>query len=243
MGKRPWRERFAPGRKLTVFTLIVLPILVVLGFWQLDRAAQKRALETDYLAQLTQLPQRPTAGAAYADFKRMRLQGHYGEQIFLLDNQVSAGEPGYWVLQRFTDNSGSAFLVNRGFVPAPVLRQDLPSVATPAGELTIVGMAWPDTGLPPLLDDDPWPVGWPVRVQRRDIKRMAAQADTQPLEIRLEAGQPSVFQAAPFAVLLSEDIHLGYAATWFGLAGVLLVGFILHGANSGRAHSKEKHTE
>src|SRR5690554_4997055 len=39
-------RRFAPGWPLWLFTLGFLPILLGLGFWQLDRAEQKRRLQT-----------------------------------------------------------------------------------------------------------------------------------------------------------------------------------------------------
>src|SRR5690606_24946912 len=39
-------RRFAPGWPLWLFTLGFLPILLALGFWQLDRAEQKRELQT-----------------------------------------------------------------------------------------------------------------------------------------------------------------------------------------------------
>ena len=163
------------------------------------------------------------------DFQRLRLVGQFGKAVFLVDNQVQAGRPGYWIVQAFDDNAGRRFLVNRGFVLAPPTRDQLPAVPAPAGEVTLLGVVWPFTGLVPLLDEDPWGEGWPKRVQRLDVARMGEAADAEPVEVRLEDGQPGVTIAAPFATVLSDAKHRGYAATWFGLAGALCVLFAVFG--------------
>ena len=62
---------------------------------------------------------------------------------------------------------------------------------------------------------------------------MSAESGAWPAELRLEPGQASVLQPAPFASRLSDDKHRGYAVTWFGLAFVLLAGYLYLGfANS-----------
>ena len=58
---------------------------------------------------------------------------------------------------------------------------------------------------------------------------MSAESGAWPAELRLEPGQPSVLRPAPFASRLADDTHRGYAATWFGLAVVLLLGYLYLG--------------
>ena len=41
---------------MSIFTFLLLPILLSLGNWQVQRGALKRELETAYLEQLTRLP-------------------------------------------------------------------------------------------------------------------------------------------------------------------------------------------
>ena len=98
----------------------------------------------------------------------------------------------------------------------------------------VVGAVWPFLGLLPVYDEDAWAAGWPKRVQRMEITRMAKEADAVAVEIRLEPGQPGVAQAAPFASVLSDAKHRGYASTWFGLALVLSVGYVIFGIRSAR---------
>lgn len=219
---------------MTIFVLVFLPLVIGLGFWQLERGAEKRQMEFQYMSKITELPVAPEESDLGTPFQRLRLSGSYGDEIFLVDNQVSEGRTGYWIVQLFIERSGSRFLVNRGFIAGLSVRTELPHVATPSEPVTLTGVVWPFTGLIPVLDDDVWPDLWPRRVQRLDIVRMASLVDASPVEVRLEAGQPGVASAAPFASVLSDGKHRGYAATWFGLAAALLVLFLIFGVKRAR---------
>ncbi len=225
---------------MSVFVLLMLPTVVALGLWQLDRGEQKRTLEMAYLEQMTELPRTAQALLSLGEdnaFTRVRLAGAFTEEVFLVDNQIHDGVVGYWVVHAFAEDSGEKFLLNRGFVPAGTDRGLLPEVALAGDETRVVGMVWPFLGLIPLLDEQPWGDGYPKRVQRLDVARMAALVDAQPWEIRLEPGQPGVVEAAPFAALLSDAKHNGYAATWFGLATALTVGYLIFGVHRARERS------
>ncbi len=217
---------------MTLFVVFFLPLVAALGTWQLDRAAQKRAMAERYLEQLSRLPVAPERRTALDPFTRVVLSGQFTQEVFLVDNQIEKGQVGYWVVHTFDDESGDRFLVNRGFVAAPVSRQELPVVDAPDVSGT-VGVVWPYTGLVPVLDDDVWDDGWPKRVQRMDIERMARRVGARELEIRLEPGQAGVYKAAPFAARMTEGMHLGYATTWFGLGLALLVLYVWFGFKQG----------
>ncbi|XOV83848.1 MAG: SURF1 family protein [bacterium] len=227
-------KHFAPGWRMTLFVVLLLPLVLSLGVWQLSRGAEKRALEGDYLDRLTSLPVRAADFDPNVRFQRVKLSGELQPQIFLVDNQVLDGRTGYWVLQLFNEAQGRRFIVNRGFIAAGERRDQLPQVPVLPGRIELLGVAWPFTGLIPVLDDDPWSDSWPKRVQRLDIKRMAQVVSAEPVEIRLEPGQPGVIQAAPFAQVLSDAKHRGYAATWFGLAITLLTGYVFLGISNAR---------
>lgn len=194
-------------------------------------------MEMDYLGQLTALPRSAAELDEPIRFQRIKLKGRFGDAVFLVDNQIHQGRTGYWIVQVFDDQSGTRYLVNRGFIQAPQLRSELPRIEVPPGEVELIGTVWPFTGLIPVLDDDTWPDTWPKRVQRLDIVRMAASVDAMAHEIRLEPGQPGVQQAAPFAAVLSDAKHQGYAATWFGLAVALLTGFVIFGYKNAQSQS------
>jgi len=227
-----WARRWHPGWKMTGFVVIMLPVLIGLAWWQLDRAEEKRWYEARQLARMGQPPQAaPAALQVDSAFLRVLIEGFYqpGEH-YLVDNRVHGGRPGYWAVSRFEAQDGRIWLVNRGWIAGADTRGSLPEVPTPSGLVRLVGVLWPDTGMPPLLAPDPWPAEWPKRVQRLDIGRMAEEDPaTVPVEFRLEAGEPGGFVPAPVDVGFSPAVHHGYAFQWFGLAMALLTGYLIFG--------------
>lgn len=217
---------------MTVFALVMLPILLRLGLWQLERADEKRWFEIRQLERMHMPPREPPSplDEDYA-FLRVVIEGEYepGEH-YLVDNRVHAGRPGYWAISRFRGVDDRVWLVNRGWLSGAESRGSLPDIPTPAGMLRLVGVLWPDTGMPPLLAPDPWPAEWPKRVQRLDIARMAADdLAVVPAEVRLEPGEPGGFVPAPVDALFSPAVHQGYALQWFGLALALATGYLIFG--------------
>lgn len=225
--------KFDPGWRMTAFVVVMLPILISLGLWQLERGGQKRALENQYLAKLTELPLPPSPQTLSQPFQALRLAGRYHPEIFLLDNQVSNGIVGFWVYQVFRDRTQGKLLINRGFI-ASEGRGELPQVKTPLTDITLTATAWPQLGLIPVWGDQQWSASWPKVIQRADVDRMARMTGAWPVELRLEPGQPGVLEPAPFASRLSDDKHRGYAVTWFGLAAVLVLGYCYLGLTSVR---------
>lgn len=229
--------KFRPGWKLSLFTAVFLPLLLVLGNWQLSRAAEKRGLIDEYMQAIGGLPldlSQTTDHLSLANFQRVRLRGHFVEEVFLVDNQVRDGQVGYWVVQTLAGVNGERFLINRGFLAAPLRREQMPKVDVPTAEVNLVAVVWPDTGLPPLWAEDPWASNWPLRVQRLNVERMADLVQAWPYEFRLEDGQSGVLAAAPLGTTLDDAKHNGYAATWFGLAVTLLIGYLIAGIKQAR---------
>ena len=235
------QRSFQPGWGLSLAVVAMLPVLLALGVWQLQRAEEKSGYQSRYYDQLAQ-PPRPLAALTEpltnAGFARVVLTGRYQPgRDYLVDNRTRHGQPGYWVVSRFAGQDGRIYLVNRGWIAAPPRREALPDVVTPAGPVTLQAVVWPDLGLPPLLAEEAWPSRWPKRVQRLDVARMAAdpgQPGTGPApvvaaELRLEPGQAGVFVAAPVDPGFVPERHQAYAAQWFGLAAVLLAGYVILG--------------
>lgn len=224
---------FRSDWRMTMFVTVMLPLVLGLGVWQLQRADYKRSLETAYFDQLGGLPHPLAVGTERPAFSRVRITGQYAEPYYLLDNQLRDGRPGYWLYQPFETQDGATRLINRGWFEAPSLRSELPEPPkAPADPVTLVAMVWPDTGMLPLF-------GQPgteqlasnlVRLQRLDWEAMVSR---QPAlltpELRLEAGQPGVLAAAPQTIEFGVQRHIGYAIQWFGLGAALLTGFVIYG--------------
>mgnify|MGYP001824456429 CR=1 FL=1 len=214
---------------MTLFTALLLPVVLSLGNWQLERAEDKRAFEVAYLERIGALAAPP--GDSLADFQRVRLVGSYQSgQDFLLDNQTRQGQIGYGVISLFRADDGRGWLINRGFLPGDRARRSRPEIRTPEGTVTLTGLVWPELGLVPVFGEDLWAEGWPKLIQRIEVARMAATAENViATEVRLEPGQPGVFDPASTELNMPAAKHTGYAVQWFGLAAALSIGFLVFG--------------
>ena len=123
---------FAPGIWPTVATIMVVPILVSLGIWQLDRADQKHTLHEKFLSnqsgEVIDLDNTNISAREETDilWRRVIATGHFNGNIqILLDNQVHDNTAGYFVYTPFQlENSDTWYLVNRGWMAAGTDRND-----------------------------------------------------------------------------------------------------------------------
>ncbi|MEL0167238.1 MAG: SURF1 family protein [Pseudomonadaceae bacterium] len=231
----PRSRRFAPGWPLWVFTLALLPILLGLGSWQLQRAAEKRVMQAaiDAVQQTPALPLASFGQTPPADWQPLILHGQLDPQhVWLLDNRTRDGHAGVEVLQAFKDTSGSWLLINRGWLAWPDRRQ-LPTVDTPSGELQLLAEKLPASSS-----------GWRPGSRQCDSQAspcVLAQLDLHALRdesgialhdwsARLTGeGTKAALQLDWPALPMSASRHVGYAIQWFGLAAALLALFIWAG--------------
>lgn len=227
------RRRFAPGWPLWVFTLAFMPVLLSLGVWQLDRAEQKRQLQTqiDRQQQQPAIPLTEVQPATELAWHPLQLTGQFDpERIWLLDNRTRNGQAGVEVLQLFHDQPSDLLLViNRGWMAWPDRRQ-LPGVATPEGIMQLQAQALPDPE-PGFRLHSPATTGWPRLIAHVDPPTLAAQANQplQPWIARLQPGSPGGLRLEWPALPMSASKHTGYAVQWFALAVALLILFIWAG--------------
>lgn len=99
-------------------------VFVGLGRWQLDRAAEARAVGERFSERAELEPVTDVAAAARRPldalhYRELRLEGRYGGAQVLLDNITRHGAAGYYVLTPFEPAAGGpAVLVNRGWIEA-----------------------------------------------------------------------------------------------------------------------------
>ncbi len=226
--------RFRPGLRMTILVALLLPLIVGLGFWQIDRAAQKRAIENARLASFGALPIDESELAHAPTFARVRLEGRYErDRQFLLDNYTRHGRTGYVVVTPFYTVGGKRVLVDRGWILAPPLRSELPDAPPPPGKVSIVCMLWSVSAA--IADTSVWDDGWPKRVEHFDGARMAdAIGGAMPEEFRLEEGQPGSLKPIVVGQEMTSTQHIGYAVQWFAMAIALVVAFVAWGVRGGR---------
>ncbi|AXS83734.1 MULTISPECIES: SURF1 family protein [Marinobacter] len=211
--------------RLLVFSGVFLPVLISLGVWQLNRAAEKQLLLDQWQQEAVNLDWPDMVALDLSNGRPVTLTGLYGNRNWLLDNRTRDGVPGYEVLTVFRPVSGPPVVVNRGWVQAPRTRDQLPEVDPPDGVFTLQGRI-SDYPVPPVLGDQPPATGpWPRRVQ--SLSKEAARAEIPELPgriVRLSGDhQPGAYRADWKPDLMGPQTHYGYATQWFALAVALTI--------------------
>lgn len=226
---------FRPSLIPTLATLLLLPMLVALGFWQLDRADQKRRLMTELAIRTGQ----PAVMAEELDeastlrYRRASIVGNYlPGRLILLDNQVRGGRPGYLVFSPLRlAELDQLILVNRGWLPAGPTREIIPEPGEPSGEVRLEGVLdFPPRPGMRLGDSVVVAEGWPLVVLELDPNELAERlgSGVLPLSLHIDGDPDGRLMADPLPVQgFRPQRHLGYAAQWFGLAAVLVTVFLV----------------
>lgn len=231
---RAWRLR--AGLWPTLATAALLPALVGLGFWQLDRAAQKQALQAEYDRRQTDTPVGIDARLQPAEelrYYRVEARGRYLPQYhILLDNRIHRGQVGYEVLTPLRLEGGdTAVLVNRGWVALGVDREHLPAIATPDGVVQVTGVAVvPHADGFHLGGPTPPGSGWQPVWEYLDLGAYAQRVPLalQPVVVLLDPDSAAGGFAREWARLdAGIATHQGYAFQWFTLAAALVTIYIV----------------
>ena len=214
------------------FCLFFLPLTLSLGFWQLDRAEQKKVLDQKHAKLGSRQPVLISDRSEIdEEFRPYRIYGHYAPEYFLLDNRISEGQVGYEVLQLFRTEAGFSLLVNRGWIAAPRLREEIPEVLQLNNKVGIEGFFYQSDGEVPLLNQSNFESfdqqHWPKRIQKLAWDELAAILSVSDLikrEFRLGSGDvPGALRINWRSTEMGPEKHLGYAVQWFSLAFALLL--------------------
>jgi surfeit locus 1 family protein len=215
-----------------VFAALICAGCVRLGFWQLHRLGQRRALNAMLSERLgsNALPVREVArDTPTAPFRRVTAAGTYDvANEFALAGRTRQGSPGANIVTplRFA-GTDTAVLVNRGWVYAPdamtvnFARWREPDSANVSGYLVAIERG--KRGAVSARTN--------ARVVRHlDVDSLAARLPYPVLPFMLIATEPATtadtVPARLPAPVLDEGPHLGYAIQWFAFALIGVVGGI-----------------
>lgn len=214
-------RRWQPDWRLWLVALCFLPLLIGLGVWQWQRAQEKSELFAQWRED------QPVPWSEVKDpveGQPVALMGQFDSRFhWLLDNRTREGRPGYAVLSLFYPDSGGAVVVNRGWTPAPQLREELPQVSGPDGPQRLIGRvaSWPQ---PPIVGEAAPSEGWPRRVQALSAEQVRQESGRLPQGIvRLTRPGPGSYQVRSDPGVMPPQRHKGYAVQWFSLALALVV--------------------
>lgn len=235
----------APPRRswlgLLVPAVLVFAALMALGTWQLQRKAWKQGLIATLTERLAAPPLAlppaatwPHLDQAKDEYRRVEFTATFDHSDeALVYGAASAFRPdvsglGYWVLTPARLTDGGIVIVNRGFVPegrqAAAARAD----GQVEGPVHLVGvMRWPDPRGLFSPADDPAHNLWFARDQVA-IAAAKKLGPVAPFYVEQESPVPPGGLPQPGRLVVNlRDPHLGYALTWYGLALVLVVVFVV----------------
>ncbi|TDM09964.1 MAG: transmembrane cytochrome oxidase [Ideonella sp. MAG2] len=199
-----------------------MAITARLGWWQMDRAQQKLALQAAIAAQAQSEPLDASRlpadeAAAQAQWHRpATLRGQWvAKATVFLDNRQMRGRPGFFVMTPLLLADGTAVLVQRGWVPRDqVDRTRLPSLETTDGEIQVEGRIapWPSR-LTQLGEDAPG-------VIRQNLDAGAYARETaltlRPFSVQQTVGPVGDGLLRDWPVpAVDVHKHYGYAGQWF----------------------------
>jgi surfeit locus 1 family protein len=218
------------ARRLTLLALaLVAAVFVRLGFWQLGRLEERRAVNRAAAAARAEPPRELVVGADRSagglNERWIQTTGQFDHaHEVVLRGQTFQGTPGVLVVTPLMLAGGdSAVLVLRGFVPsADAVRAEIDSLREP-GQVRVRGLATSiaSGGGQPLEH------GGHTTWARLDLEALRARLPYPVLPVLLRQSPDSGLPARPRRLLppeLSEGPHLSYAIQWFAFA-VMTVAF------------------
>jgi surfeit locus 1 family protein len=223
---------------MTLAVLAVAVGMIRLGFWQLDRLQQRRAINASIMGQMSaptfdlNLMSLP-ANLTNMEYRSIKVSGVYdfSQQIYL-KNQVWQNQLGVHLLTPLRISGiNQAILVDRGWVPfqdatpEKIDQFDIPGQVTVNG-IILLSQSEPGFGRisdPQLSSDQLRLQSWVVV----NLDRIQKQVDFSILPVYIQQTPDNISNHLPYRVISSPDLsegpHLSYAVQWFSFSGILLI--------------------
>jgi surfeit locus 1 family protein len=202
--------------------------LVSLGFWQLDRADEKRSIEAAIKKANSGVVELIISADNLEDkeYYEVRLRGEYiNDKQFIYDNQIVDQASGYYVLTPFVlSDQSKAILINRGFIPWNGRRDKLADIFIEQGAKEAkVEISKPIKRMELKSSD----IGseFPVLIQAINLEEMAAIAGVDFSNVigLLDPSSSDGYVRKWKPYTGSIEKHIGYAIQWFLMALVLAI--------------------
>jgi surfeit locus 1 family protein len=222
--------RFTPSWLMIFLTLLFGGSFIRLGFWQVQRAAQKQHMvQTDALFAKKDPSEWSSKDKFPLQYQRVKVTGHYLKDVFLLDNQHQEHQFGYDVISPLLLEDGSVLLIDRGWIVGDNTRRTFPPISIPEKRLTVHGSVY-------FPSKNQWVLGPEVEkkaahltiIEKLDAKTASQilQKKVYPFIIRLDKEDEHGFIRQWPIVSMPPQRHLAYAWQWFAMALVILIIFV-----------------
>ncbi|WP_150721130.1 SURF1 family protein [Pandoraea capi] len=210
-----------------VLILLGVMLTAALGVWQYQRAQMRLARQ----AQIEQAEHAPVVALGAQTYaiddvthRRVRVTGRFlRNRVVYLDNRPRNELPGFYVVMALQVSPDHVVLVNRGWLPRDLRdRTSIMPYATPAGDVTIEGIAAPDPSRAFELGHGGSAAGMSIR-QNLDVADYARETSLplQPFVIMQTNDTGDHLLRDWPAPATGADRNYGYMAQWFGMSLIL----------------------
>lgn len=206
--------------------LLLMPTMLWLGFWQLDKSGQRAQALSRYETQLeNDTTQDAAALTDPQSFSPVTATGEFiRDRQLLIDNIVVDGQAGAYVISPMVLSDGQTLLINRGWIPLTSERTPAVPLTVPPGVQTVIGRVGklPVGGL--KLGDNPTTTErWPPLLVFPTMAELSNLLDLKPKNWVLLSTTPLADESESFVRRwapggLPPERHMGYAVQWFAMS-------------------------
>lgn len=228
---------------------------VSLGFWQLDRATERRTIaatiEQGRRAKAIELNNTIQGTYNFKNWTPATVEGRWRSDLsLLLDNRNLNGRPGLWLATPLVVGDGRAVLVLRGWFARPLGENKAPIVPTPDSTQKLSGEL--AEHVPRLFEL--WSSVKPANETLAFVERASFAARSEAIDTNLlprrqnlaiaELSKLSGLNFFPVVLLqtspandglirtwpqpsVDADKNTGYAMQWFGFAAICLIALVV----------------
>ena len=222
----------------TLVFIIFFTLFIKLGFWQLDRADQKKIINMAFVDRQSQPPiplNNETIQMPIEDiiWHHVTISGEFlNDKNIILDNQVVQEKIGFLIYTPFKIlDSNRTILVNRGWYPLSNSRNDVPNIPPIKGAQAIEGEInqMPSSGISlgkvvtEKLDESSF------RLQKMDYEVLCSLLGKDLMRYVVKLKKPifdKTYILDSGIPVPDSDKNYGYAFQWFAMAFTLFIIFI-----------------
>ena len=225
------KNKFNPGKRITIFFVFFAFLFFSLGLWQIERGQAKTNLLDDFEKKILEKPSYINQKSQKWD--RVYVEGKWdGSKQILIDNVISRGIAGYKVLTPLRmKETDQLILVDRGWIKQNTFRDQLPDIKLIQIDEIISGiLEIPELGL--VLSDDLVSKEWPKISQTKNLGVIKNEYDENIFPMILLA-DPTLKNSLEYIKITPTNMtpikHYGYSAQWFLMFLVLCFMYVWYG--------------
>lgn len=221
---------FKFNKPLSILVVLILPVLLKLGFWQMDRAEEKKQI----IAEIAEVKQQGIASWQPQGLKSgqlVKISGHFTDkEYWLLDNRINRGRVGFEVVMPFVSGT-EIILVNRGWVKGDPSRRELPAIKTPAGKILLTGRV--HRAIQNNLVEYMSTGDWPKVISAVEPLEMYQEINQNAVDsvVRLQGDSQAALVTDWPVVNVRPEKHTAYAVQWFAMAFALFMMYAVYSSN------------